>query len=172
MEQLMYCIFCAMCIGGALGVILLKNFVNSAMSMLVSMLGTAGLMILMYAYFPAFIVLTVYGGAIMVLFVFVVMFIGDEDEKRHWGKKLALAVLWAALCAMIGAFVPERLPEATKAVIPPAGEVANAQNYGVAIISDFALELQIVGIMLLAAMVGVIVVAKPNAAHKIKSDML
>ena len=147
MEQLMYCIFCAMCIGGALGVILLKNFVNSAMSMLVSMLGTAGLMILMHAYFPAFIVLTVYGGAIMVLFVFVVMFIGDEDEKRHWGKKLALAVLWA-------------------------GEVANAQNYGVAIISDFALELQIVGIMLLAAMVGVIVVAKPNAAHKIKSDML
>ena len=50
MELIMYYIFCAMALGGALGVILARGYVNSAMSMLLSMLGVAGLMLLMKAY--------------------------------------------------------------------------------------------------------------------------
>jgi NADH-quinone oxidoreductase subunit J len=101
MENFVYYLFCAMCVGGALGVIVLRDFVNSAMSMLVSMLGVAGLMLLMNAYFPAFIMITVYAGAVMVLFVFVVMLVGDKKVERRWGKQIALVFLWIALCVWL-----------------------------------------------------------------------
>ena len=171
MEEFVYYLFCAMCVGGALGVLLLKDFVNSAMSMLLSMLGAAGLMLLMQAYFVAFIMITVYAGAIMVLFVFIVMLVGDEPEQRTRVKRIALAVLWALMCVFVGIFVPD-LSENVKAVASTQVSVlAKAQNYGIALLSDFILPLQIAGVMLLAAMVGVIVIAKPNAVKKQKSDM-
>ena len=66
-----------MMLGGALGTILARGYVNAAMSMLLSMLGVAGMMVLMEAYFPAFIMVSVYAGAVLVLFVFVVMLMGD-----------------------------------------------------------------------------------------------
>ena len=47
MEQFVYYIFCAMMLGGALGTILARGYVNAAMSMLLSMLGVAGMMVLM-----------------------------------------------------------------------------------------------------------------------------
>ncbi len=172
MEDFIYYLFCAMCVGGALGVLLLKDFVNSAMSMLASMLGAAGLMLLMGAYFAAFITITVYAGAIMVLFVFIVMLVGDVPENRSLGKRVALAVLWAAMCVLVGAFTPELLENAKNVAVPAQANVlAKAQNYGISMLSDFILPLQIAGVMLLVAMVGVIVIAKPDAVRKQKSDM-
>ncbi len=170
MENFVYYLFCAMCVGGALGVLLMKDFVNSAMSMLVAMLGTAGLMLLMGAYFVAFITITVYAGAIMVLFVFIVMLVGDVPENRSRGKRVALALLWAAMCALVGVFTPELLENA-KGATSAENYLSVAQNYGVSMLSEFILPLQIAGVMLLAAMVGVIVIAKPNAQKKQKSDM-
>ncbi len=171
MEEFVYYLFCAMCVGGALGVLLLKDFVNSAMSMLLSMLGAAGLMLLMQAYFVAFIMITVYAGAIMVLFVFIVMLVGDEPEQRTKAKRIALAVLWALMCVLVGIFVSD-LSENVKVVASTQTSVlAKAQNYGVALLSNFILPLQIAGVMLLVAMVGVIAIAKPNAVRKQKSDM-
>ncbi len=172
MENIVYYLFCTMCIGGAVGVIVLKDFINTAMSMLVSMLGVAGLMLLMNAYFPAFIMITVYAGAVMVLFVFVVMLVGDEKQERHWSKRMALVVLWAALCVMVGVFAPELVAKAKDLQMLQNGAVSKAQNYGVSILSTFMFPLQITGILLLVAMVGVIVIAKPNATKKVKSDML
>lgn len=172
MEDIIYYLFCAMCIGGALGVIVLKDFINTAMSMLVSMLGVAGLMLLMNAYFPAFIMITVYAGAVMVLFVFVVMLVGDEKESRHWGKSVSLVVLWVVLCVMVGIFAPELVEKAKELQISNINSLSKAQNYGVCMLTKFILPLQIVAVLLLAAMIGVIVIAKPHATKKVKSDML
>ena len=172
MEDIIYYLFCAMCIGGALGVIVLKDFINTAMSMLVSMLGVAGLMLLMNAYFPAFIMITDYAGAVMVLFVFVVMLVGDEKESRHWGKRISLIVLWAVLCVMIGIFAPELVEKAKELQISNVDSLSKAQNYGICMLTKFIFPLQIVAVLLLAAMVGVIVIAKPNTTKKVKSDML
>lgn len=74
-------------LGGALGTILARGYVNAAMSMLLSMLGVAGMMVLMEAYFPAFIMVSVYAGAVLVLFVFVVMLMGEEKDGRKHHKK-------------------------------------------------------------------------------------
>ena len=90
MEDLIYYAFCAMAILGALGVLMVRGYVNATMSMLLSMLGVAGLMILMKAYFLGILMVSVYAGAVLVLFVFVVMLIGDRNEQPSLRKKIAL----------------------------------------------------------------------------------
>ena len=96
-------------LGGALGTILARGYVNAAMSMLLSMLGVAGMMVLMEAYFPAFIMVSVYAGAVLVLFVFVVMLMGEEKDGASTIKKLELVALWVLLGAFIGWVSPEFL---------------------------------------------------------------
>lgn len=96
-------------LGGALGTILARGYVNAAMSMLLSMLGVAGMMVLMEAYFPAFIMVSVYAGAVLVLFVFVVMLMGEEKDGASTIKKLELIALWVLLGAFIGWVSPELL---------------------------------------------------------------
>lgn len=106
MQDVMYYIFCGLCLGGALGVLMLPGYVNSAMSMLASMLGVAGLLLLMEAYFLAFVMVMVYAGAVLVLFVFVVMLIGDKSDGIGWIKKGVLLLLWVAIGALVGIFEP------------------------------------------------------------------
>ena len=87
METAIYYVLCAMTLGGALGVILARGYVNAAMSMLLSMLGAAGMMIMMGAYFVAFIMVSVYAGAVLVLFVFVVMLSSLASRVRNCMSK-------------------------------------------------------------------------------------
>ena len=172
METAVYYMFCAMLLGGALGVILMEDFVNSAMAMLASMLGAAGLMLLMGAYLPALIMVAVYAGAVMVLFVFVVMLIGEARENRSRLKRAALFAVWAALGGCAGVFARGLCTSAAGEKPAAAEALSAAQNYGVEMLLNFILPMQIVGALLLAAVVGVIVIAKPDAARKPKSDML
>ena len=107
-------------LGGALGTILARGYVNAAMSMLLSMLGVAGMMVLMEAYFPAFIMVSVYAGAVLVLFVFVVMLMGEEKDGASTIKKLELVALWVLLGAFIGWVSPEFLGKsALFRLLPP-----------------------------------------------------
>ncbi len=160
METAIYYVLCAMTLGGALGVILARGYVNAAMSMLLSMLGAAGMMVMMGAYFVAFIMVSVYAGAVLVLFVFVVMLMGEEKDGAGLGKKLALVLLGA----FIGWASPELLGDAALRAEAPAeasSALASAKNYGLALFSEYMLPFQICGALLLAAMLGVIAVAKP-----------
>ena len=86
MEAVIYYVFFAMLLGGALGVVLMPGYVNAAMSMLVSMLGAAGMMLMMGAYFPAFVMVSVYAGAVLVLFVFVVMLVDERGSPAPIGR--------------------------------------------------------------------------------------
>ena len=66
----------------------------------------------------------------------------------------------------------EVLEQAKNLPLKETTALAKAQNYGVELLCNFMLPLQIAGVLLLVAMVGVIVIAKPVAAKKEKSDML
>jgi len=175
MEYLIYCVFCAMCLGGALGVIMIRGFVNSAMSMLVSMLGVAGLMLLMRAYFLAFLMVTVYAGAVLVLFVFVVMLIGDKRDGVSAPKKIALLAVWGAAAASIAFFEPQ-LAASVSAQVPVAeasqSVLAVTKNYGYSLFTTFILPFEIAAMLLLAALVGIIAVAKQKSKRKPRIDLV
>ena len=178
MQDIVYYIFCGMCLGGGLGVILLPGYVNSAMSMLLSMLGVAGLMLMMKAYFLAFIMIMVYAGAVLVLFVFVVMLIGGKSDGISNIRKGILLLLWVALGAVLGYFEPqifkscavEHLRTTAETVAPQCVEVA--KNYGLVLFTKFMLPFQIAGVLLLGAMVGAIVIAKQKTTRKSRGDMV
>lgn len=178
METIIYYLFLIMMLGGALGVILMPSYVNAAMSMLVSMLGVAGMMLMMGAFFPAFVMVTVYAGAVLVLFVFVVMLIGDVPDNVRMRQKICLLILWVGAGVLVGLYSPmiaqwaASQTDVSQTAASQVDVLGIAKNYGFAMFKNYMLPFQIVGMLLLAAMVGVIVIAKEPASKKRKRELV
>src|SRR3954471_9367499 len=86
----LFIIFGAICVGGAINLLAQKHPINSALSLVVVMGALAGVYLLLGAEFLAAIQVIVYAGAIMVLFVFVIMLLGAGEEEYTRGSKIAL----------------------------------------------------------------------------------
>src|SRR5436309_5061032 len=110
---IIFYVLAALCVLGALSLIFQRHPIHSALSLIVVMVALAGLYLLMGAEFVAAVQIIVYGGAIMVLFVFVIMLLNAGVEERTNLSKmagtpgllvvLALAVFFLATVARLGA---------------------------------------------------------------------
>lgn len=171
MQTILYYLFCALAVGGALGVLLSRNYINAAMSMLLSILGMSGMLFMMQAFFLAFIMLIVYAGAVMVMFVFIVMLIGEQlDDGGIWAR-LWLLGLWVLLCLAMSAFWIS-LPEDFQ-VLSGAGEIlANSKNYGLSMFSKFLPMFEVAGLVLLVAMVGIVAISKDKSPKRPRREMI
>src|SRR6266403_2351747 len=89
-HQILFFIFAAICVAGALNLLLQKHPINSALSLIVVMGSLALLYLLLGAQFVAAIQIIVYAGAIMVLFVFVIMLLNAGVEEETSGSKVAV----------------------------------------------------------------------------------
>ncbi|MFP4165700.1 MAG: NADH-quinone oxidoreductase subunit J [Opitutales bacterium] len=147
------------------------------MCMIVSFLGTAALFVLLEAYFLAVLQVLVYAGAVMVLFLFIIMLLDAERTARPVVRgnvlpAVAGAIGFLLLVGLVGtAFSGNYLPEPGLEAVPaePAGEevgsipfTSSAKSYGYSLFSKYMLPFQVTGFLLLAAMIGVIVVSKKN----------
>ncbi len=168
MEAIMYYIFCALALGGAFGLLMSRGYVNAVMSMLVSLIGMAGLLFLMKAFFLAFVMLVIYAGAVMVLFVFTVMLIGEEKDSASRYTKFRILALWALFTYFALAFskITDFKSEGKKEL------ATGLQDYGAVMFSTFLPMFEIVGVLLLVAMVAVIVIAKDPSPVRPKRKML
>src|SRR6202158_3639749 len=86
---IIFFVLAALAVGGALSLIFQKHPIHSALSLIVVMVALAGLYLLMGAEFVAAVQIIVYGGAIMVLFIFVIMLLNAGVEERTNLSKLA-----------------------------------------------------------------------------------
>src|SRR2546427_5737749 len=105
---IIFFVLAAMCVIGALNLIIQRHPIHSALSLIVVMVALAGLYLLIGAEFVAAVQIIVYGGAIMVLFVFVIMLLNVGEEERTDFSKLAKFAglpLALALTASIAAAV-------------------------------------------------------------------
>ena len=98
MELLIFYPLAGLCVLFALGVVINKSPVGSAMSLIGMMLGLAGIFVLLQAHFIAILQIIIYAGAIMVLFMFVIMLLNlkGKGEDENWlsrDKNLLLTVL-------------------------------------------------------------------------------
>lgn len=154
--------------------VLLPNAVNGAMCMIVAFLGTAGLFVLLEAYFLAIIQVLVYAGAVMVLFLFIIMLLDVDKEGGiiEYKNKLATgaSIVGFALIAMLvcSLFSGGHLPEPK---LLPVSEnptefengipfTTSSKSFGYSLFTKYMLPFQVTGFLLLAAMIGVIVVSK------------
>ena len=156
---LFFAIFTVVC---ALGVIAARNTVNGAMSLLLCLVGVAALFVGLDAYLLAFLLLLVYAGAIVALFLFIVMLLDTrgDDHPSVRGMSLAARVLAVVLVgAGVVSFLGRgHLPSPARGSVPALG--ASLKLYAYELFTTYLLPVQILGFLLLIAMLGVIVLSK------------
>jgi NADH-quinone oxidoreductase subunit J len=164
-DAILFYIFAVLVLGGAILTITRRSAVHSAISLIVSLVGVAGLYLLQQAEFLFAVQIVLYVGGIMVLFLFVIMLVNlDQAAKerqfgRAWPVGLAAALAVAAevgyfLYRGSGAFhIAEGGPVA-------AATLGNTEMIADSLFSEYLLPFEIASILLLVAVVGAVVMAK------------
>lgn len=151
----------------SLGVVLMKNPVHSALFMLATFFSVAGVFVQLDAEYVAVIQILVYAGAILVLYLFVVMIL-NPDFKGFMKFPISRALLGVAGAGVI--FVQVLMTLKSTDVLGKLGtvtpekmsEVGNIKLFGEALFTRYLVPFEIASILLLVAMVGAIVLAKKN----------
>ncbi len=155
--------FAFVMLAGGLGVVLTRSPVTSAFSMVVSFLGLAALFIMLHAYLIGTLQILVYAGAIMVLFLFIIMLLdlkAEEDRKISLFTVIGGALLVSVFASQIIKVV-KALPAAAEAMPELSASASeDVKNTGLLMFTDYVFPLQIIGVLLLVATVGVIVLSK------------
>jgi len=159
MEVALFWIFAALMLGFGAAVIFLKSPVSSALSLVVSFLGLAALFLLLDAFFIGIIQVLVYAGAVMVLFLFIIMLLDLKTERT---RKFNVPAVIGGLMVVVGfiALLVKLLPDfhiAKPALARPVNDVASV---GMLLFSDYNLPFQIIGVLLLVATVGVVLLSR------------
>jgi len=142
---------------GAL-VILNRNPVNSAMFLVLSMASMAGLFVLLHAYFLAAVQVLVYAGAVMVLFLFVIMLLDLKDEEHRRFK--LFGIIGGVVSVLVIAGVYWQSLQSTVFFVPDAPEVGDTAKLGKLLFNQYTLPFEILSLLLLVAMIGVILLSK------------
>src|SRR5438876_11462658 len=144
-------------------VIVTRNPVASALNLVVSFLGLAALFMSLNAYFIGIIQVLVYAGAVMVLFLFIIMLLNLRAEQARRINWLASAGgIAVALALLIQIFsVISHLKFAQNPFPPLAGlTIDDVRNIGAVLFRNYNLPFQIVGVLVLVATVGVVLLSK------------
>lgn len=159
MEPILFALFGGIAVGGSILVVTRKHPLASALYLILTLFAVAALFVLRQAHFLAVIQVIVYAGAVVVLFVFVIMLLnvpeGRLPVERVTGMRFLGAVA-AGLLILEGAVLARRhgLPAA-----PPA-DSGSVQAVGRALFTDYLLAFEVTSVLLLAAVVGAIALAK------------
>ena len=146
---------------GAVSLILQKHPIHSALSLIVVMVALAGLYLLLGAEFVAAVQIIVYGGAIMVLFVFVIMLLNAGVEEHTSISKMAGApglLLVVALAAFVSATIAKSAESVQAA--PQTGEIASTLGISNMIFKDFVYPFELTSFLILVAVLGATVLAQ------------
>ena len=148
----------------ALLVVFNKSPIGSAVCLIGMMLGLAAVFVLLQAHFLAILQVLIYAGAIMVLFMFVIMLLNLNDDDTKW--KIRERNVWLSSATgvlMVGVLYKIVDVTANSEFNSPATVPENfgtVEMVGTALFTDFVLPFEVASILLLAAMVGAVVLAK------------
>ena len=144
-------------------VVLSKNPVHSVLYLVLTFFAIAGHYVLLNAQFLAAVHIIVYAGAIMVLFLFVIMLLNlnkeTEPHKSVWLKASAAIASGLLLVVLVGSLKNAEMAQATNAFDPNVGLI---ENLGKTLFKDFLLPFEVSSILLLAAMVGAVMLGKKS----------
>jgi NADH-quinone oxidoreductase subunit J len=163
MLSILFWVLSVLMLASAVCVVLFRNPVNSAMSLVLSFLALAALFVTLDAFFIGVIQVLVYAGAVMVLFLFIIMLLDLKAEAR---RNLNIAAVAGGL-AVLGGFVI-LLGQVVKS-LPASGEpfpalarsgYSDVSEVGFALFGGFNLPFQIIGVLLLVATIGVVILSR------------
>ena len=161
-HQILFIVFGVICVAGAINLLVQRHPINSALSLVVVMSSLALIYLLLGAEFVAAIQVIVYAGAIMVLFVFVIMLLNAGEEERTRGSYIALLVGVPGvivLAALVGWIMINRSPQLGSVGISP-GNFGATSNIAKLLFRDFLLPFEITSVLILIAIMGAVVLGR------------
>lgn len=172
LHLILFSIFGAICVGGALNLLIQRHPINSALSLVVVMGALAVEYLLLGAEFVAAVQVIVYAGAVMVLFVFVIMLLNAGEEEETKGSHVAallgipgmlavtVLVCWGLLRSDEGKVALGVTPDATQAF-------GNPTSIAQLLFHNFLLPFEVTSILVLIAIMGAVVLAaRPESIEK------
>jgi NADH-quinone oxidoreductase subunit J len=166
-----------MSVVGALGVVLRRNPVHAALSLVLTLFGVAVLFVLLQAEFLAAVQVIVYAGAIVVLFLFVIMLLGVDRIENLRTEPIALQRWVAGLVglALAGLLVATALVAGDETVVRGSGIAsavagddpdANVRQIAGQIFGDYVVAFELTSVLLVVAVVGTVVMARRKRAAR------
>jgi NADH-quinone oxidoreductase subunit J len=167
-ETVVFAICAVIVLGGAVGVIASHNPVHSALSLVATLFGVAVLFVAQEAHFLAAVQVIVYAGAIVVLFLFVIMLLGvDKAENlrteplkgQRW-MAVGVGLAGLVIAAILFADGADRITGARTVSGPVAGGEENVRTLARSLFSDFVFAFEVTSVLLVIAVLGTVMLAR------------
>jgi NADH-quinone oxidoreductase subunit J len=168
-EQILFYAFAGVAVFGSLFVIVQRNPIYSVLALIGAFFGLSGLYVLLEAPFVAIVQIIIYAGAIMVLFLFVVMLLNVPREDaaewdrthplyRPWPRRIG-AVLAVMLVGQLG-WALMRSPGSSDAIGAQGPAMSDVGELGRVLFTDYMFAFEVTSILIIAAMVGAVILAR------------
>jgi NADH-quinone oxidoreductase subunit J len=168
----LFLFFAAICVAGAVNLLVQRHPINSALSLVVVMASLAGEYLLLGAEFVAAVQVIVYAGAIMVLFVFVIMLLNAGEEARSKGSRVAilLGIPGVVIAAVLVAWT--LLYRSSTQSVSIGALPGDPHAIARLLFRDFLLPFEVTSILILIAIMGAVVLASPPdaIAHRRRAE--
>ena len=162
--QLLFWVLTILTLGSALMVIFSKNPVHSILWLIVTFFSISGHYVLLNAQFLAIVNIIVYAGAIMVLFLFVVMLMNlnmpAAPLKKKWLKFAGVLSGGSLMLVLIAAL--KDTESIRREILMHSGDIGLINSLGMVLFKDYILPFEISSVLFLSAMVGAVVIGKKN----------
>jgi NADH-quinone oxidoreductase subunit J len=160
--QILFWLLTALALGSALMVVLSKNPVYSVLFLIVAFFAISGHYILLNAQFLAIVNIIVYAGAIMVLFLFVIMLMNlNADMNLQKNKLIRFAGFLAGMCLFLVLVAALKDAGIKKAMVQTGGgDIGLIKNLGMVLFQQYVVPFEISSVLFLSAMVGAVVIGK------------
>ena len=168
--QILFWFLSALALMGALMVVISKNPVHSVLWLIVVFFAISGHYVLLNAQLLAIVNLIVYAGAIMVLFLFVIMLMNlnsDTEPQKNNMLKIAGAISGGSLMLVMIDVVSSSIDLAGKSALVKDGNIGLIKNLGKALFNEYVIPFEISSILFLSAMVGAVVLGRKGEAKAI-----
>lgn len=171
-EVVVFVLAATVCVAGALGVVVSGNTVHAALSLVATLFGIAVLFVAQEAHFLAAVQVIVYAGAIVVLFLFVIMFLGVDRvenlrvEPLGGGQRLAAGLVGAGVVGLVLTAFASTAWQATGArstvgpLVTSDDALYDVEPLGDALLTDYVFAFEVTSVLLAIAVVGAVVMAR------------
>ncbi len=160
MEMVIFWVLAVVAVGAGLGVVGQRSAVRSALFLLVHFCCLAGLYILLNAQFVALVQVLIYAGAVVVLFLFVVMLLGVERAEELPDPRRVQRVVGGLLAVLLLAGIAWAFLETGQGPAAVPGMAGSVRAIGSALLTAYVVPFEMAAVLLLVAIVGAIVLAK------------
>jgi NADH-quinone oxidoreductase subunit J len=159
MHLILFLLFAGLCLAGAINLLLQSHPITSALSLIVVMISLAVLYLLLGAEFLAAAQVIVYGGAVMVLFTFVIMLLNAGREERTMGSRTARSVGFPAVVALLAILATVIIKTPGLGFVSAQDAITSTEDLSRVLFHELLLPFEVTSVLILIAILGAVALA-------------